>query len=127
MRLLIKTAPHIDEALPGYALRLCGLNDYNHPKWLMNQPSTAIYNWISSLTFASRISELAETSLDLVKHHTYLLDEQRFNRILGHRISPVFISLRTAKICPQCLTERISAPFYWDVFFTVRAPFTGFC
>lgn len=126
--LLVRTpAPHPNESLPGYVLRLSEANGYLTPWHLLNLAGISPYE-LKCASFP--VEELASLglpreALSRIAYHREAGGKRQYN-ILGHELGEglSYRPLRTAApaICPDCVAERGFVEAFFDLSIATACP-----
>ena len=125
MPLTVRGAPADDERLPGYLLRLAGLNCYSDPSLICSD--------LKLFTSARPMShhELGPLASNLgippatIHELAYSTSMDGLVQFAGTQLRTVELQWLKAKVCPNCLDERAVAPAVWDLRLWVTCPRHG--
>lgn len=129
-RLLVTPPPHPNESLKGFLLRLSELNGYNHPHWIC--AAAGFGKWLTppnDRTF-QRLSVLTNTDVAVLRRFSYdgsLVDNRRVLRchFNNRPIRRLFLELKTARVCPECLDKSPHTHALWDINLVTACPIHG--
>jgi hypothetical protein len=116
-RLLIRSSPHPEEGLWGWALRSAELNGYAGPESILNMAGFLRPTPWSRQSVLAKLAALIDGT---PSQFSSLVPDKRGR---GRRLSVLpgldlplwMIETRRTKICPQCLRERALIPTVWDL------------
>lgn len=119
-KLLIRPNPYYDESLLGYVIRLCEVNGYESPSFVLKLMEDFHVRYSSALHEAF-YQDLASFSKLLQKDFLtarFLLNSHLNNcdaRQIGHIFKPKLVQRFYSKFCPYCLKENKYHRVMWDL------------
>ncbi|MEL6930220.1 MAG: TniQ family protein, partial [Cyanobacteria bacterium J06600_6] len=117
-QLLRTSAPYEDESLAGYLIRLCELNYYESPHWILDLGG---YKGRRVLHFDRSLDEPTELS-KLIDIEIKILRSKVFVATLKNNIISYGLYRKATSLCPSCLKESAYARKSWDYRITQTCP-----
>ncbi|MET0012431.1 MAG: TniQ family protein [Sedimenticola sp.] len=121
--------PEAHENLPGYILRISEFNGYHQPSIVMR---IAGYRGYIGSFFSKNLNNLSRTTGQhvsalekLVYKKPNILKTAYTTRVKGHDFPRFLIDSNNPKICPNCIIEKGSIPWWWDLVPIVACPEHG--
>lgn len=128
-------APHLDESISGYLIRLAesngydfsevwslfGFGDENSPK---KQPLAYIYG-CADYSILSRRTGLSEKELKSLAYRPIEVDPQQFvgtYELFGHKLASRMLRYKISTLCPGCLAEDSYQKKIWDILSLTACP-----
>lgn len=124
VQVLMRTpAPLPRESLLPYALRLSIANGYSTPHYFMSsgrleqfQPTRGID--VDKIAQAAQLNDVQIQQL----RYSDAKEDPTFARLLGKRVSAYDLSLRSPRLCPQCIEQNGHLEALWDLAWVTCCP-----
>lgn len=122
--LLMRTpAPLPRESLLPYALRLSMANGYSTPHFFMTKAGAEQFAPTRGVD-VDQVAEAAGLSDKQIRQLRYhdAKEDPTFGRLLGIRVSSYDLSIRSPRVCPQCIEQNGHLEALWDLAWVTCCP-----